>query len=153
MPKIGILASDDEISRVAAALHTERYRRMIQLFDAHGVKHGDWEALCFALADAHVTGFQFANEKRRPLDWDDFKLAELYLAVEDTGISNASEATRQLSNVEPWKNKFVQITAADRLLERYNQAKASRSVLLLVGLLRKAKAGEAMGTNSPEAME
>lgn len=120
-PAIGLLASNEEVAEATKAIQQEKYRKMILLFDAHNVVHGDWESLCFTLAEAHVTGFKFAEKKGVKTKWDVLLRAELVLAVKETGIENISEATRKLAKIEPWKSLA---TGGGRLREQYNRADA-----------------------------
>lgn len=120
-PVIALLATDEEDAVAKQAIQREKYRKMVLLFDAHNVAHGDWESLCFALAEVHVTGFKFKEKKGVKTRWDVLLRAELVLAVKETGIKNVSEATRQLSKIEPWKSLA---TGGDRLREQYNRADA-----------------------------
>lgn len=141
-PQIGLLASDEEVTESLSQFRKERYRRMVLLFDAHQIPHGDWAGLCFALAETHVPGFKVAIEQRRPLEWDDHLLADLYLAVDDIQSGNISEAIRQLSITEHWGGMFGPMTAAERLAERYKQAKNSMSAQRLVALKKTIREGE-----------
>lgn len=120
-PTYGLLATNEEIAEATKSIQHEKYRKMILLFDAHNVTHGDWESLCFALATTHVTGFKFAEKKGVKTKWDMHLRAELVLAVEETGIKNISEATKNLAKIEPWKSL---VTGAERLREQYNRADA-----------------------------
>lgn len=123
-PKFGLLMTDDETSNIAQSLVNEQYRRMRLLFDAHGVRHGDWEALCFALAENHVPGLKIAKAKAgRPKKWDDFKRAELAIAIEQivrTGKS-ITEATEELAVVEPWKSLVAHTRGAETLRDEYSR--------------------------------
>ena len=138
-PQIDLLASDAERAEVAKQLTTESYRRMTLLFDVHGVEHGNWEALCFALARAHVAGFKIARSSSGPkTKWDDITRAELVLAVESTGINNVSDATKQLAAQEPWCS-IAKHGGAKTLRDEYYRADNK-----WVQILKKAKAWESL---------
>lgn len=138
-PKLGPLASDEALANANNAIHKERYRRMALLFDAHGVAHGNWEALCFSMADAHVAGFSIAKDRRGPkTKWDAMKRAELYLAVEETGLG-ITEATEQLAKQEPWAKEVKRVRGGQTLYDEYFRADMRN-----VELLRKSRAWSAL---------
>ena len=130
-PAIGLLTSNEEVAEATKTIQQEKDCKMILLFDAHNVAHGNWESLCFALAEIHVTGFKFADKKGVKTKWDELLRAELVLAVKDTGIKNKSEAINNLAKIEPWKSL---VTSAVRLREQYYRADAK-----WVNILRDAR--------------
>ena len=121
-PAIGLLASNEKVAEATKAIQREKYRKMILLFDAHNVAHGDWESLCFALAETHVTGFKYAEKKGRKTKWDVLLRAELLLAVEQTGNENISEAIKQIAVIEPWKSHIKHANGASTLWNEYTRA-------------------------------
>ncbi len=109
-PIYGLLLSDEEIKRIDENLKREKYRRMVLLFDAHKIAHGNWEELCFSLARESVPCFKQKNKEGRPLKWDDYTLAVLYVEIERlTRKEFAAKpktiraATKELSIRIPWK--------------------------------------------------
>ena len=77
----------------------ERARRLMLLFDWHGVDLGDWCGLAVKLADAHVPGLQISGPRPRrgrpptfkaapkrtgrPVLWDDASLRDLVYMADD----------------------------------------------------------------------
>lgn len=123
-PKIGLLASDEQISEIEDEIRRERYRRMIQLFDAHAIRRGDWEALCFSLADSYVPGFKLAKGRAgAPRKWGEYERAMLVLAVEKTGL-DITEATKRLCKQEPWKGMVSHGRGSENLRDEYYRADA-----------------------------
>ncbi len=120
---IGLLAPETEKSELNNAITREKYRRMILLFDAHGVSYGDWENLCFALAESHVPGLKTAKGKSgRKQKWCDYDRAMLVIAVDKTGLENISKATEELSQMEPWKSMLVATNGAATLRDEFHRA-------------------------------
>lgn len=121
-PKLGLLASDEELQDAARQITSERYRKMAMLFDAYGVPVGDWVSLCFALAETRFAGFSVAKARSgRPTKWDMNVRAELVIAVEETGL-NVTKATELLATQEPWSNMVGKDNGAERLRDEYNRA-------------------------------
>ncbi len=120
---LGLLASETAKSELANAITREKYRRMLLLFDAHGVSHGDWKKLCFALAESHVPGLKIAKGRSgRKQKWTDYDRAMLVIAVDKIGPGNISKATEQLSQMEPWKSMLVATKGAATLRDEYHRA-------------------------------
>ncbi len=119
----GLLASETAKSELDNAIIREKYRRMFLLFDAHGVSYGDWEKLCFALAESHVPGLKIAKGRSgRKQKWHDHDRAMLVIAVDKIGSGNISKATEQLSQMEPWKSMLVATNGAATLRDEYHRA-------------------------------
>ncbi|MBS0368052.1 MAG: hypothetical protein JSS57_02510 [Proteobacteria bacterium] len=145
-PTIGPLMSGEEISGVAQAMVDEQYRRMVLLFDAHSVKPGDWEALCFALAKTHVPGFKVARGRAgRPQKWHDYDRAMLVLAVEETGLG-VREAVQELAQQEPWKSMSSTTRGAETLRDE-----CTRADKRWVAVAQAAKAFDALPDEEKEA--
>ncbi|MET3433565.1 hypothetical protein ABIC71_003067 [Herbaspirillum seropedicae] len=141
------LASDAQIQEAADAFVNERERRMRLLFDAHGIPYGNWVALCFSLADAHVPGFSEAKDKvGRKVKWDQITLAELVLAVEDINPTDVRAATAILADLPPWKNMLKATQGAETLRARYYDAKAKGSDKW-VDILREARKWDEIQNN------
>lgn len=133
-PMLGLLASDDQWAEAANNIVAEKWRRMGLLFDAHGVPNGDWVALCFAMAESHVTGFHVAKARPgRKEKWTALVRAELVLAVEATGL-NVSQATLKLAIETPWRQMVGARNGASRLADEYSRADPR-----MVNLLRHAR--------------
>lgn len=121
-PSIGLLMSDNQISDIGRALFQEEARRMALLFDAHNIRHGDWMALCFSLAKAHVPGFKIAKGRAgAPKKWQAYDRAMLVLAVEETGL-DVTAATKILARQEPWKSMASHSRGAASLRDEYHRA-------------------------------
>jgi hypothetical protein len=121
-PVIGLLMDDEDIAKIAQAEVKEKYRRMILLFDAHSVEHGNWEGLCFALAESHIPGFKMAKGRAgRAKKWQEYDRAQLVLAVEETGL-NITEATKLLATKEPWKTLISHSRGAAALRDEFTRA-------------------------------
>jgi len=122
-PIVGLLASDEDVLRIAKEQVKEEARRMRLLFEAHGIAEGDWVPLCYALARTHVAGFRMEKGRRgRPPKWGDLQRAELVLAVEGTGLENIKQATEILAQQEPWQSMLVATRGAETLRDEYTRA-------------------------------
>lgn len=107
-------------AEIAQILSDLQQWKLSLLFDAHGVSQGDWQSLCLALAEAHVPGMQITRGRRgRPKKWDFFMRAQLFVAVERTGVSNITEATKLLAGVEPWRSLVAHTRGAATLRDEY----------------------------------
>jgi hypothetical protein len=139
-PAIGLLMSEDKVTAVTRSVVDERWRRMGLLFDAYGIEHGNWIALSFALAEAHVPGCRVTSAKSGPkTKWDEITRAELWLAVESLGDMSITDATKYLASLEPWKSLLSHTRGAATLRDEYNRAD-----LRWVNCLREAKSFRAL---------
>jgi len=123
LPNASLLETEEDIEEAVKNLVREQYRRMVKLFDAHNIPHGNWEALCFALAEAHVPGLRVtAKNAGRPSKWDWMTCAKLRLAVDEMG-GNVTEATEKLATMEPWKTMLIATRGAETLRDCYTRTK------------------------------
>jgi hypothetical protein len=145
-PVIGLLMDDDQIAKIGRDRFHEEARRMGLLFDAHNIRHGNWVALCFALAKAHVPGFKMAKGRAgAPKKWQDYDRAMLVLAIEETGLG-VTEAARLLVKQEPWKSMTRATRGAKTLSDEYTRADAR-----WVAMARDAKAFDSLPEEEKEA--
>ncbi len=122
-PRLGALATDDAWNEASKEIQHEVEKRMAMLFQCHDVQPGNWIALCYALARAHITGFQIADGFDGPREkWTDNVRAELVIAVEGTGLNNITRATELLATQEPWRGMVGETNGAERLRDEYNRA-------------------------------
>lgn len=138
-PALGLLMPPEQIATTLKEFKREKYRRMVQLFDAYEIAHGNWEQLCFSLAEAHVPGLRVGVKPGKKTKWDDTLRAELVLAVEQTGIENITSAIEKLAAIEPWKSLVSHTKGAETLRGEYNRRDPR-----WVELVRKARAYDAL---------
>src|SRR4051812_489405 len=81
--RLGLLASDEEVTTEANRIVAEQFDKIPDLFEAHRVQYGDWMSLCHELAKAHVPGFRVSRPAGRPTEWGLWGDAEFRLAVDD----------------------------------------------------------------------
>lgn len=140
-PPYGLLQDDEQRREIVQGIVAEKYRKMGLLFDAHGLPHGSWEALCFDLAEAHVPGLRVAEKRPgRNTKWDWIKQAELRIAVDQIVKKQSvsvAEATRQLTTIEPWKSLVAHARGAETLRDEY-----TRADVRVVAMYREALAYE-----------
>jgi hypothetical protein len=136
------------------ANEAEEKRRMDLLFEAHGIKAGDWESLCWSLAH-DLRGFQLPSGKRpgRPKFWWDWPRAELRLDIEELQAAGLSvtEATQHLANVEPYKFLLSHANGAERLRSESTRQITPR-IFELVRYLRDPMSFAGETTEEPEAL-
>ena len=122
-PKLTNPDSEWEKADAAEEIADQQLKRMFLLFGAHGISPGDWRGLCYALAEAHVPGFQVAKGRAgRPRKWSDLDRARLVIEVQQTELG-ATEATRLLAQQEPWRSMLPKTkTAARTLHNEYTRA-------------------------------
>lgn len=141
-PKLGLLASDEELQDAAIKITSERYRKMTMLFDAHRVPVGDWASLCFALAETQFAGFSVAQARSgRRTKWDINVRAELVIAVEETGL-NITKATELLATQEPWSGMVGKDNGPQRLRDEYNRADKRWAMVLKDAIAYRALSDE-----------
>lgn len=132
---LGLLSTSDDELDEQQRIEAERTRRMGLLFDAHGIRAGDWSRLCFALAEAHLPGFRIAKARSgRPAKWDDFDRALLFCTVMESGLP-LKRATEKLVHEEPWKSKCKGTRGAKTLYDEYTRADPR-----MIALMKSAKA-------------
>jgi len=91
----------------------ERREVARELFEFHGITHGDWTRLGWALADYHVPEMERGGRPGHPKQWDDVNRAELLVDVEDTIARSPGKemsVASALANVakrEPWASKVA----------------------------------------------
>jgi hypothetical protein len=146
-PVIGILMTDAQISEdVRAIVIEEHARRMDLLFDAHEIQRGNWMALCYAMAKAHIPGFRMAKARSgRAKKWGEYDRAMLVLAVEETGLKKRA-AAKLLAKQEPWKSLVKATRGFETLKDEYTRADAR-----WVAIAKAARAFDALSEEEKES--
>jgi hypothetical protein len=102
----GLLWSDEQVSAFVAAFQSEQERRMQLLFEFFRVTPGDWETLCWKMAEKHVPGMRRQNPPGRPKIWHDYDRIELVIAVkmlrEKTAAESDTHALSKLAKQKRW---------------------------------------------------
>lgn len=121
LPPYRLWKSEANRKEIVESIVELQHRKMSLLFDVHGIQRGNWQSLCFALAESHVPGLRVVRKKRTgPVTkWDFFTRAELFIAVERTGIQNITEATKILAELEPWRSLVIRVRGAETLRDEY----------------------------------
>ncbi len=122
---IGLLASDEQKEASHKEVLSERSRRMGLLFDEHGVKHGDFESLCWKLAVEHVPGMSgaYSAGRGRPQKWGQFERALLAMCIGElcTAGLSITDAVSGLAAVEPWKSMLGHSRGGAVLRDEYTR--------------------------------
>ncbi|NWL80579.1 hypothetical protein DM872_27380 [Pseudomonas taiwanensis] len=104
---LGLLAGPEEFAAQAREIQAEQERRLVLLFEAHGVEAGDWWGLgsCLVL---DLPGFQieFGPGPGRPQVWHTLARAILVVSIEELETKGLTkkQACARLAGVEPWKS-------------------------------------------------
>jgi hypothetical protein len=108
--RIGLLADTDaEAQRITF----EVFSKLPALFEAHGVRPGDWMTLAIELAKAHVPGFQVNDPPGAPTKWCITEKAEFRIDV-DSVIADKKlsipEAIKLVIRQPRWADKAEPMT-------------------------------------------
>ena len=116
----GLLWTDEQRLELIKEQIREQLKKMPLLAKAHGVPEGDWFALAFELAKAHVPGFKLVRSAGRPAEWSDVDKAELKLDVDNLMAASSglpvTEALRKIPKLEAWaeKTKLMRVEALSK---------------------------------------
>lgn len=109
--------------------YKEMAAKIPELFAAHSVNEGDWQALAISLAREHVTGFNIVRPPGRKTEWSVSDKAELRYDVEEiikAGLKKIpiTDALRRVQKLERWSEKTKGMNVA-ALRKHYDAADIS----------------------------
>ena len=123
----GLLAGEDDYKAEAMRITRERFAKLPDLFNAHGIAEHDYLGLVLALANEHVPGFKCIKPPGRTTEWGDWDKAEFRLSVDDMRAAHpgmpTTQAIAKVCRLFSWeaKTKGMKVTA---LRKHYDAADA-----------------------------